>query len=123
MTVQRNNVLQNLPDLGVTVSPAMIRNGVVSHGALRLWLLMRSMSTDWKPTIGGFATLMKRRGMRVSYDTVSRWCRQLKKTGYLTIIKTRDANQRWSGWAWATYPIPHDEYVKAVSQNGRALSV
>ena len=123
MTVQRNNSLTNLPDLGVTVLPVMIRNGAISHGALRLWLLMRSMSTDWRPTISGFATLMRRRSMRASYDTVSRWCRELKSEGYLTITKARDARQRWIGWAWATYPVPMEEYLRLQKEHVGAIGV
>lgn len=122
-TVQRNNILQNMPDLGVTVTPAMIRDGAISHGALRLWLLMRSMPATWRPTIGGFGTILRRRGMSASYDTVSRWCRELKASGYLTIVKTFDIKHRWNGWAWATYPIPRDAYLRALSEHSRALGV
>lgn len=122
MTVQRNNTLMNMPDLGVTVSPVMIRNGAISHGALRLWLLMRSMPTDWRPTVGGFATIMRRRGMRTGYDTVARWCRQLKDTGYLKITKVRDVNQH-IGWAWATYPVPVEEYIKQQAEHAEAIGV
>jgi hypothetical protein len=121
MTTQRNNTLKNLPDLGVSVSPVMIRNGKISHGALRLWLLMRSMSTEWHPTIGGFATLMKDRGLRASQKSASRWCRELKGQGYLTITRVLDARKRWVGWAWATYPVPVGEYVKLVGEHMTAL--
>jgi hypothetical protein len=78
---------------------------------------MRSISTKadgvtpWEPTKGGYATIMRRHGMKASPATVDRWCFELKRRGLLEITGFHNAEGK-KVYTWAVYPEPKEIWLQ-----------